>query len=114
MTDAADLPVVPLPGSEAWAGAYDWGDSLDKTFPGQDAQDFSYACSYNDSGPTADKRVLDLRMIVQGENEGADWIWMVRFETDRYEPEWWVMVAGCDYTGWDCQSSNCWTKIATP
>lgn len=48
--------------------------------------------------PSMVKTVLD---VVLGENDGADWLWLVRLEDGRMAFVW----GGCDYTGWDCVSS---------
>lgn len=66
MTEIPDLPIVPLRGSEGWQHAYDWGRVLDAQFPGQDADDFAYACTENDSGPAADRTITELVMAQQG------------------------------------------------
>jgi len=105
MTDIPDLPIVPLPGYEGWADAYEWGGALDKQFPGQDADEFAYACGYNDTGPAQNREITDFVMAQRGENDGADWIWHVTFA----DATRWIAQGGCDYTGWDCMSDLTWT-----
>ena len=39
--------------------------------------------------------------VVEGENDGADWRWVLRLNDGRFV----FLQGGCDYTGWDCQSS---------
>lgn len=39
--------------------------------------------------------------FINGENDGANWHWLVRTEDGKYA----YLTGGCDYTGWDCQSS---------
>lgn len=39
---------------------------------------------------------------VEGENDGPDWIVWGQLKDGR----WFIAMAGCDYTGWDCQASN--------
>ena len=99
-----DLPIVPLPGYETWAGAYEWGRALDVRFPNQDAIDFAYACSENDAGPADTHQITNLVMVQQGANDESDWIWHVTFDDGTT----WVAQGGCDYTGWDCQSNLEW------
>jgi hypothetical protein len=56
-----------------------------------------------ESGDTlASSMVKTVLEEVAGENDGADWLWLVRLEDGRIAFVW----GGCDYTGWDCQS-NC-------
>lgn len=38
----------------------------------------------------------------EGDNDGPDWIVWGVLKDDR----WFVVRAGCDYTGWDCHASN--------
>lgn len=40
---------------------------------------------------------------VDGENDGLDWVVWGRLKDGRF----FVARGGCDYTGWDCQASNC-------
>lgn len=39
--------------------------------------------------------------VWEGENEGDDWRWILRLKDGRNV----CLIGGCDYTGWDCQSS---------
>lgn len=39
--------------------------------------------------------------VWEGENEGADWRWIIQLKDSRFV----ALQGGCDYTGWDCQSS---------
>lgn len=97
----SDLPVVPLPGSENWRDAHEWGRALDRQFPDQDAMDFAYACHYNTFGPMhSGDTILELVMMQEGERDAENWVWRVTLE----DGEIWFAEAGCDYTGWDCQS----------
>lgn len=100
-----DYPQVRLPGDDDYWNGYDWGRDLDKTFPGQDAQDFAYAIHYNERGPLVEHALTGLLMVKQGYNDGDDWIWLVRLGNGHH---WWLQ-GGCDYTGWDCWSSVKWT-----
>lgn len=107
MTDIGDFPVIQLPGSEEWERGYSWGMGLERTFPDQDGYDFAMCCEYNDYGPASNKRIISLEMIQQGANDESSWVWEVGFEDDT----WWKLIGGCDYTGWDCQSSAEWIQI---
>jgi hypothetical protein len=41
--------------------------------------------------------VADVIAAVEGENDGADWVAVVRLRDGRFG----YVTAGCDYTGWD-------------
>jgi hypothetical protein len=43
---------------------------------------------------------IDLELT--GENDGADWHWIVELRDG-----WAYIAAGCDYTGWDCTGWDC-------
>lgn len=43
------------------------------------------------------KRVV---AVVEGENDGANWHWVVELNDGRFA----YLQGGCDYTGWDCKS----------
>jgi hypothetical protein len=104
---------IILPGSETYWSGYEFGETLDKQFPDQDAIDFATAIAYAAPRPAElqDKPVIALKMIQQGENDGRNWLWAVQFE-GAYDGDWWVLCAGCDYTGWDCQAGGHWTKVS--
>ncbi|HEU5394696.1 MAG TPA: hypothetical protein VFV36_07815 [Candidatus Methylomirabilis sp.] len=108
MTDEfGELPVVDLPGSEDWRAAHEWGQRLARQFPGQDAHDLAYACENNAYGPAGERRVVELRLEKQGERDGDDWIWQLRFEDGSR----WRATGWCDYTGWDCRSDLVWEEL---
>lgn len=49
-------------------------------------------------------RLSDIDVIVAevcGENDGYDWFWILQMKDGTFS---WA-TGGCDYTGWDCQSS---------
>lgn len=46
--------------------------------------------------------VREIYHAVEGENDGADWVCLGQLRDGR----WFVLNAGCDYTGWDCRSSG--------
>ena len=110
MTDIPEnLPVIPLPGSENWRDAYEWGQAMGRQFPGQDAHDFAMACHYGDFGPMhSGESILGLVLIQQGYHDGPDWIWEVTLQDN----EVWHARGWCDYTGWDCQSGLDWSRVS--
>lgn len=105
-----DIPIIRLPNSDEWESGYDWGSELDKKFPNQDAIELGYACAYNDYGPTKEHHITKLTMHQQGQNDGGNWIWCVELNNGTV----WLATGGCDYTGWDCQSSLDWECIEKP
>lgn len=100
------IPVVPLPGSENWIGAYEYGERLERRFPDQDGYDLAQAMSHNDWGPASTHEITGLVLEQRGENDESDWRWRVNFS----DGSTWVAEGGCDYTGWDCQSHLSWTR----
>ena len=61
--------------------------------------DLESALSHNDVVLTsAPKRIV---LEITGFNDGADWHWIVELAAGGFA----YVHGGCDYTGWDCQSS---------
>lgn len=58
------------------------------------------------SGPSTDpfarEDVAELAWIEDGANDEADWLIGGKLRDGR----WFFIAAGCDYTGWDCQSGG--------
>lgn len=48
---------------------------------------------------TADN-ILNVMAVFEGENEGAEWAWVVKLTSGRFA----YIQGGCDFTGWDCSS----------
>lgn len=103
-----NLPIISWPGSEDWEKAARWALELEAQFPEQDADQFAYACEYNEMGPTEKLGIVLFKMNQRGERDGDDWIWRIVFEDGSA----WKAVGWCDYTGWDCQSNLCWEKVS--
>jgi hypothetical protein len=55
-----------------------------------------------DVSPFCRADVADVIAHVDGENDGADWVCVVRLGDGRFA----VVRAGCDYTGWDCRANG--------
>lgn len=88
------------------------------------------ACLENN--PQKDFILDDIEVVLavwEGENEGDDWRWILllkeinqsdqqdewgRWHTVKREKRYVYLVGGCDYTGWDCQSSASSEFFATP
>lgn len=57
----------------------------------------------NNGGEDIIKRYVQTLAVIEGENDGASWHWIVQLKN----PDRFAYITGwCDYTGWDCQS-NC-------
>jgi hypothetical protein len=70
-----------------------------------DYSDWPQVFQYAD-GFTIDD-VIEIVCEVDGENDGESWVMVGRLKTKQY----FVIDAGCDYTGWDCGafgSSSIW------
>ena len=51
--------------------------------------------------------IVKVRAVWVGENDGDNWRWII--QVDKASPlyaltRYVLLVGGCDYTGWDCQS----------
>lgn len=55
-------------------------------------------------GPQDIQQVL---AVIEGENDGANWHWVLQLKPESaVDGKWFAyLTGGCDYTGWDCQSS---------
>lgn len=100
-------PIVRMGGDDNWVGGWEMGEVLDRRFPNQDAHDFCIAVEYNGSPLTEAHEITGLVMLQQGENDRESWIWEVTFANGQK----WHAEGGCDYTGWDCQSSLDWIQL---
>lgn len=92
-------------GCEARLAGYDWHEAFAcageeggnntadvRTLPGQNAE----------ATPFARVDVEHIEKLEEGDNDGPDWICLGRLKDGR----WFFLRAGCDYTGWDCQSGG--------
>jgi len=64
--------------------------------------DYDLAAAFSNNGGI--EQLEGLAMVIAtiyGENDGAPWHWLLAFFDGRYA----YATGGCDYTGWDCQSS---------
>ena len=82
------------------------------TPPELDGYDWEQAFLYADgrpvlgsvapAGPFSRDDVAEVIALSEGENEGPDWLAVVRLHDERFG----FVMAGCDYTGWDCQAGG--------
>ena len=63
----------------------------------KDNEDLLQACECNNIRYSD---IEDVLLEITGENDGADWHWIVETTFGCA-----YIHGGCDYTGWDCQSS---------
>jgi hypothetical protein len=107
LADENGYPIVTLPGSLTWERGYEFGQALDKKFPGQDGYDLASAMQYCDQGPVTDTNgIVGLVMLHQGCNDEDNWTW----EVTTSDGKTWIANGGCDYTGWDCQAFLEWSE----
>lgn len=76
---------------------YDW----------EEAFKFAYQCDpvlgYNgDKSGFTREDVATIYAVDEGENDGQNWVGVFRLKDGRFAS----LRAGCDYTGWDCQSGG--------
>lgn len=77
--------------------SFDWQEAFKYASDGEPTQ--GYAGSL--AGFTFDD-VAEVIAADEGENDGADWIAVLRLHDGRFA----FLSAGCDYTGWGCQESG--------
>lgn len=83
---------------QEFAASYDWRAALE-----HNPQGFTPSKTEGFEGLTEPFGFSDIAEViacVEGENDGADWLAVLRLRDNRFIS----VVAGCDYTGWDCQS----------
>ncbi len=78
---------------------YDLSDEQQKKM-GVD-YDFVACLEFNAQPSFTFEDVKKVLAVVEGEHDGADWHWVFSLNNGRFM----YMRGGCDYTGWDCQSS---------
>lgn len=66
------------------------------------SDDLHYALSSNTPLKFKAQDVTHILAEVCGEHDGYDWWWIIKLTNERY----FLISGGCDYTGWDCQSST--------
>jgi hypothetical protein len=63
--------------------------------------DLQYALENNPPNEFKPEEITHIVAEVCGENDGCDWWWILKLTNNRF----FLLSGGCDYTGWDCQSS---------
>lgn len=99
-----------------WRNDYDWLNALG--FAGLDndgrVDNFEYPGLIL-KGPSKSKWTSTPHLnegvavaLSNGENDKASWVGLFYgiHRTEAGEPMWTLVVAGCDYTGWDCQADG--------
>lgn len=64
------------------------------------AYDLEAALEYNQTSFKMGD-ILEVLAEIPGENDGRNWWWILKIRGRGYL----LFTGGCDYTGWDCQSS---------
>ena len=98
MTDNLQIPIDDYDWQEAFACAGDpegQHNSADVR-PALPTSEVSLA-------PFGRRDVAEVIAMQEGENDERDWLCVGRLSDGRY----FFLTAGCDYTGWDCQSGGC-------
>jgi len=90
---------------------YDWQHAFECCGPPEDGEygfnspDVRRAHPQDTATSLAPFQRSDVELISaysEGENDGPEWLCMGKLKDGR----WFVLSAGCDYTGWDCQSGG--------
>lgn len=79
---------------------YDWSEAFEYA-DGSETRPALPVGLYDLSGFTKED-VSYIANMVEGENDGDDWIIYGMLKDGR----WFYLEAGCDYTGWDCQAGG--------
>lgn len=69
-----------------------------------DEEELAYAITCNSRPPQI--KTLELITHIDGEHDGPDWHWVAKDQDEKL----YYIYGGCDYTGWDCQSSLFWSE----
>jgi hypothetical protein len=91
---------------QKWTNSYDWGAFLERTFPGEEGYDLATCIAYN-IDELMFANFSDVECLQIGTNDERDWHWKVTLASGRII----VIVGGCDYTGWDCQSWGAYKEV---
>lgn len=70
----------------------------------ENRDDLHSAIEYNSAaiaGKFLEDDIDQILAEVTGENDGCDWYWVLKLKDGTFV----LLHGGCDYTGWDCQSS---------
>lgn len=62
---------------------------------------YGMECNPHPNGEISYKDIDEIVAAIPGMNDEADWHWVVKTQDNKF----WYIYGGCDYTGWDCQSS---------
>lgn len=80
--------------------SYDWQEAF--KFAHKPAHVIPERRSNTPEKPFGIGHVREVYHAVNGENDEADWVCLGQLRDGR----WFVLNAGCDYTGWDCQAGG--------
>lgn len=81
-----------------------------EVYEGRHDSDLCAALLYNGQPNFCCADIVDILASVPGEHDGNNWHWVVKLRSG----EVFLVEAGCDYTGWDCQSHADSQEYATP
>ena len=76
---------------DSWGGSY--GSADIRTHPGSGVKNLD---------PFTREDVVKIYHLIRGYNDGPTWICVGKLKDGRF----FVLEAGCDYTGWDCQAGG--------
>lgn len=77
---------------------YEWGADNTPDLRRANPQDTTTSLA-----PFQRKDVALVHAFAEGEPDEASWLCLGKLNDGR----WFLLRAGCDYTGWDCQSDGC-------
>lgn len=80
---------------EAFKADYDWCAAFHEAVHHSCGSNY-----YEDPGPIS--HVAEVLHAAEGLNDESDWLAVGRWDDGKF----FVMSAGCDYTGWDCRAGG--------
>lgn len=88
--------------SDDWWYVFAWSSNEDRDGNGSAPPEPAAPGVVVDCSPFDREDVVELFGIVEGENDGPEWTAYGRLRDGRF----FSIAAGCDYTGWGCQSGG--------
>lgn len=97
-----------------WAAAFECCGPVDRNDPDRAGNGYDYGpynepdvrAAIGDEGesrePFTRSQIERVFALAEGDNDGPEWVCLGRINDGRY----FALTAGCDYTGWDCQSGG--------
>ncbi len=99
------MPKIEITKEDLFTDYSDWAEVFGEGTGGNTTDETDAIPDNSDIDTSPPKRadVVEIIAAVNGENDADEWIGVFKLKDGRYL----VACGSCDYTGWDCQASNC-------